>query len=212
MFGCVEGFYPDSVAKVGLAVAVGQSAKTHLVKELGVGEEIAMTVIGWSGDRLECVAQIDRDWGDPTDEDERTARVAMATTVMKRGWGVDSFTMLAEGWVSTNPNKTRDKDLVDEFAKGDEDVRECLSVCHVEEEEVHICALPFTMKLGKKVQWGKLLHTESSDMMRNAALVEVMERSLEVPMARIPEEVDTFRLALAMGLADEAGFFLQYEF
>lgn len=114
----MEGLYPDSPAKVAFVMAVGRQAKDHLVSEYGIGEELAINLVGWVGDELACLAQMDMQFGDPKDEDERSERIWKTSTIMRRGWGCDSFTLLAEGWVSTKPEKTRKKDLQKEFASG----------------------------------------------------------------------------------------------
>lgn len=217
MFAPVDGFYPDSAAKVSLVIAVGQSAKEHLVEEFGIGEEIALNLIGWTGDRFTCLAQIDTSWGDMSDMEERVDRVHRAAVTMRRGFGVDAFTILAEGFVGTKPERSRGKDLIDEFANNEQSgVKECLSIVHVENEgeDVEICAQPFRMNVGKSVDFGGLLHAEGTEMLRNPEYVDVLTSALthwehvEVP----DHEIEQFHLSCAMGLADEAGFFLQYEF
>jgi hypothetical protein len=217
VFACVDGFYPDSAAKIALVIAVGQSAKTHLVEEFGVGEEMAMNLFGWVDDRFTCLAQMDLNWGDPKDQEERLNRIFQTAVVMRRGWGVDSFTLLAEGWVSTKPDQTRDRDLVDDFVENEKSpVRECLSVLHVEDEgeNIDICAQPFHMRPGKSVDFGTLMHAEGAEMLRNPEHLEVLENALRFhEPAEVPQhELAQFRLALTMGLADESGFFLQDEF
>ncbi|GEM_PF-2295642 len=210
----VEGVYPDSPAKVAFVMAVGRQAKDHLISEHGIGEELAINLVGWLGDELVCLAQLDMQHGNPKDEDERSDRIAKTATIMRRGWGCDAFTLLAEGWVSTKPEKTRKKDLVEEFAAENSDVDECLSVLHVAEEgyEIHVCALPFSVSRGKKITYGTLLHAEGSQMLRNQTYIDVMIGSLELEPMDQPDDVEGFHLALAMGVADEAGFFLHYDF
>jgi len=212
---CVEGLYPDSPAKVAFVMAVGRQAKDHLISEHGIGEELAINLVGWAGDELKCLAQMDMQFGDSKDEDERSFRIMQTSAIMRRGWGCDAFTLLAEGWVSTKPEKTRSKRLDEEFATGTAgEVDECLSILHVADggDEIHICALPFSIKKGKEVSYGTLLHAEGADMLRNQKYVDVMLDALELDPMEIPADVEAMHMALAMGLADEAGFFLHYEF
>lgn len=211
----MEGVYPDSVAKMSFVMAVGRQAKEHLVSEFGIGEELAINIVGWKGEHLQCLAQMDLNFGDPKDEDERSHRIRTTSIMMTRGWGCDSFSLLAEGWVSTKPEETRNKSLVEEYSSNpNRNVDECLSILHVEDcgSEIHICALPFHIKKGKKVQYGTLLHAEGSEMLRNQNYVDVLSEALEMSgELEIPDK-ESFRMALAMGIADEAGFFIQYDF
>lgn len=212
----MEGIYPDSVAKMSFVMAVGRQAKEHLTEEFGIGEELAINIVGWRGSHLQCLAQMDLNFGDPKDEKERGYRIHQTAVMMRRGWACDSFSILAEGWVSTNPKATRDKDLVDEYVSNpSSDVDECLSILHVEDlgDGIHICALPFQVKKGKKISYGTLLHAEGSEMLRNQNYVDVLIDALEHKEADLENhDAESFKLALAMGIADEAGFFIQYDF
>jgi hypothetical protein len=200
----VDGFYPDSVSKVSLTVAVGRAAKEHLITEFGIGEELPMNLMGWLGDRLVVVAQLDASWG-----------LGTAADSMRKAWGCDAFTILAEGWVSNDPEFTRGKDLVDAYIHDKSGrVNECLSVLHVEKgvDTVHVCALPLTVGVRKKVKWGTLLHSEGEETLRNNGFLDAVREVLD----REPPEMfvgnESFQLAMAMTLADEAGFFLNWEF
>jgi hypothetical protein len=213
----VEGKYPDSVAKVSLAVAVGKATKEHLLAEFGIGEQMAPNLLGWRGEYLKVVGQIDNTWGDPRDEDEKVWRLGTAGSVMRRGWGCDSFSILAEGWISDDPDFSRGKDLVDAYLEDKKGrVNECLSVVHVENEgdSVHICGLPFQVKSRKNLKWGTLLHSEGIETLRNNEYVDILIQALTDDLPDWPEPADwpAIHLALGMGLSDEAGVFLNWEF
>lgn len=209
----VEGSYPDSAAKVALVATVGRHAKRTLVSEWGVGEELAMNIMGWCDDQLGCIAQMDLSWGNVHDEEEKMERVAEAAVVMRRGWGVDSFTFLAEAYVSVDPGFSAHKDLVDAFLEDDGSrVNECLSICHVGLEEVDVCAIPFRIKGRNKIQFGNLLRSDSTESLRNAGYVSMLAAALRIDELEAPPiEQETFHLALATGLAESAGFFIQYD-
>lgn len=193
--------------------AVGRHAKKTLVSEFGIGEELAMNIMGWIGDQLGCVAQMDLSWGTGSDE-ERLERVAETAVVMRRGWKCDSFTLLAEGYVSRDPDFSKDKHLVDAYLEDSKGrVTECLSICHVEnEDDMDICAVPFKVKGRNRIEFGPLLRSDSTDTLRNAGFVALLAAALRIDDLEAPPiEEETFHLALATGLAESAGFFLQYD-
>lgn len=204
--------YPDSAAKVSLAYTVGRTTKTHLIAEYGVGEELAMNIFGWCDNKLVCIGQMDVTWpqGEEVDRLERVFRTAV---VMRGGWGCDGFTLIAEGYVSTDPEFSRGHDLAEMYANDVEKrVDECLSICHVDlEGNVDICALPFRVVLRNDIEWGTLLHTDDPSMLRNHRYVAGLQKALALELREWPEDLDTFRLALVSGVADESGFFVQYD-
>ena len=210
----VEGIYPDSVAKVSLAVAVGKSAKEHLLSEFGIGEQLSINVMGWRGDYLKVVAQLDEAWGDSTDEEEKVWRIGTAAAVMRKGWGCDAFSILAEGWMSSDPEFSKGKDLAEAYLEDKKGrVTECVSVVHVEDggDGLHICGLPFTAKSRKSLIWGTLLHSEGPETLRNNEYVEVLTGAL-LDDTTDWDDPDAAHLALSMGLSDEAGVFLNWRF
>jgi len=210
----VEGSYPDSAAKASLVATVGIQAKTYVVSEFGVGETITMTIFAWKNDELVCIAGADMNWGDFTNTDERLQRISTTSLILRKGFHADALTLLAEGWVSLNPDKTRGKDLAQQFAEGTHsDVDECLTICHVEDEGnlIDVCAKPFTIQVGKQVKFAPLVHSDDPSMLRNSDYIHVMTTALRAPTAPAPTNEETYRLALAMGLADDAGFLLHYD-
>jgi hypothetical protein len=206
----VLGKYPDPVSKISLTLSVGQSAKSQIVKEFGVGEELAMNVLGWKGDRLVCVAQMDTSW--PSSEEERVQRTGDAYMIMRRGWLCDSFTVMAEGFMSRDKDETRQLDLVEAYVDGTKGVNECLTINYVDLSHIELCAIPFRVALGRKVEWGPLVHSDDIDVLRNSEYVTMAQELLAQETMDIPEDTETFHLALAVGLHDSAGFFMQYDF
>jgi hypothetical protein len=204
------GKYPDPVSKISLTLSVGQSAKNEIVAEFGIGEELAMNVLGWRGDRLVCVAQMDTSW--PSSEDERMRRTGDAYMIMRRGWLCDSFTVMAEGFMSGDKSETHKLDLVEEYAGGNRGVNECLTINYVDSSHIELCAVPFRVALGKKVEWGPLVHSEDIEVLRNSEYVTSAQEVLDQEVMDIPDDAETFHLALAVGLHDSAGFFMQYDF
>lgn len=206
----MQSLYPDPLSKISLTVSVGQSAKTQIVEQQGIGEELSMNILGWKGDRLACVAQMDTSW--PSEESERVRRTTDACMVMRRGWDCDAFTILAEGYMSQEPNLTRSRKLEEAFLDETSGVRECLTVNYIDVDHIELCAVPFRVALGRKVQWGGLLHSEDVSVLRNSEYLTSAQSVLEQDSGLIPEDAETFHLALAVGLHDAAGFFIQYDF
>lgn len=204
------GKYPDPVSKISLTLSVGQSAKSQMVDEFGIGEELAMNILGWKNDQLVCVAQMDTSW--PSTEEERVKRTGDAYMVLKRGWLCDSFTVMAEGYVSKDKDKTQELDLVEAYVEGSNGVNECLTINYVDTSHVELCAVPFKVGLGRKVEWGPLVHSDDIDVLRNSEYVTIAQEVLEQEDLAVPEDTETFYLALAVGLHDNAGFFIQYDF
>lgn len=205
----MEGFYPDPISKIGLTVAVGESAKGTLVKEEGIGEELAMNILGWRGDQLICVAQMDTSWD--SDEEERIKRTGDAYIIMRRGWACDSFTILAEGYLSRKPEETKDQPLVESYLDPEKGVTECLTITYVDAEDTELCAVPFRVTVGRKVHWGPMIHTTDIDVLRNSLYVTAAQQVLGQDCQELPEDAETFHLALAVGLHDSAGYFIQYD-
>jgi hypothetical protein len=214
----VEDAYDNSASKVALVLAVGREAKDHLISEFGLGEELAINIFGWTGASLACVGQMDLQFGDPKDERQRIARIYQTAGMMRAGWGCDAFTLLAEGWVSDKPEETREKDLIQHFTDNkNSPVKECLSILHVEQETedstgIHVCAQPFSVSTGKKVNYGTMLHAEGAEMLRESKYIDILSEALTTDVIEVSGDQETLRLTLSMGVADEAGFFIQYDF
>jgi hypothetical protein len=183
------------------------------VSEFGVGEEVQMNLFGWRDDELVIVAQIDIGWGDMDDAEERIDRTAQAAQALRHGWACDAFTLLSEGYVSRKPRKTSRRDLGEQFAEGEPEVDECLSIIHVEDQgdEVRVCAQPFEVLLGKQVEFGPLLHSEDPSLVRNEGYVEALSEMLTTPAIKKCDDWDRLRLEIAMTIADNAGWYIQYD-
>ena len=131
---------------------------------------------------------------------------------LRRGWLCDSFTIMAEGYMSKDKDQTQDLDLVEAYVDGSRGVNECLTINYIDGEHIELCAVPFKVALGRKVEWGPLLHSEDIDVLRNSEYVTTAQDILGQKVGDIPQDAETFHLALAVGLHDSAGFFIQYDF
>jgi hypothetical protein len=87
-----------------------------------------------------------------------------------------------------------------------------LTVNYVDAENLELCAIPFKVSVGRKVNWGTLVHSDDVEVLRNSEYVTVAQEVLSQEVPVIPDDAETFHLALAVGLHDSAGFFIQYDF
>lgn len=210
----MQDTYENPLAKLSLAVAVAQQAKSYVVSEFGIGEEIAPNMLGWVGAELAVIGQLDLSW--PEEHMTRADRIVKTASVIRQAWGCDAITFFAEAYVSSEPDKSRGRNLAEMFASDTSNtVHECISFFHVEKgmEHAEVCALPFAVQFGKKVKWGALMRSPSPDMLRESELVATVRHmlSLDVPQSGVVRD-DMFFSAMAMGCHDRTGFFLQYDF
>ena len=114
--------------------------------------------------------------------------------------------------MSRDRDETRQLDLVEAYAGGNKGVNECLTINYVDSSHIELCAVPFRVALGKKVEWGPLVHSDDIEVLRNSEYVTMAQEILEQETQETPEDAETFHLALAVGLHDSAGYFIQYDF
>jgi len=207
----VHDEYADSVEKMSLAVAVAQSAKSYLISEFGIGEELPINLMGWQGSRLECVAQLDATWDD--DELSRGDRIVQTISLMRQAWCCDAVTMFAEAYVSLKPDLTKGQSLSSIFASNESHVDECITFFHVEteSEQVDVCALPFQVKPGKRVHWGVLMRSDDPKMLREQDLIKAVSYVMTQDVIDIDVvRDDMFFAAIALQCHEVAGFFIQH--
>lgn len=208
----MEDSYGSPAAKMGLVFAAMKQALEYAVAEFGVGESIALSLFGWKDDSLACVAQLDVGFDETHTTENHVRRTAEAAVVLRRGWGIDSFTLAAEGYVSNDPEFSKDKPLSEAFTEDDGSrVSECLTVLHLSPTSRHICAVPYQTKGRTNIVWGDVMVTDNPDHIRDNAFLLALQYALKQEPLTQPEDVDTFHLALSMGLEQSAGFFLNYD-
>jgi hypothetical protein len=209
----VNDLYDDPVAKISLAVAVAKQAKSYLVTEFGVGEEIAPNMFGWREDELVCLAQLDLAW--PDELLDRSERIIRNAALLRQGWGCTALTFFAEAYVSTDPSFSQGKNLQDLFATDKTGtINESFSFFHVESgsNNVEVCVMPYTIQVGKQIKWGNLMRSTKPSMLRESDMVSAVHRvmSLDIPVEGVNRD-EMFYAAMAMGCHDRTGFFVQYD-
>ena len=114
--------------------------------------------------------------------------------------------------MSKDKDETQDLDLIDAYVEGSKGVNECLTINYIDGEHIELCAVPFKIALGRKVEWGPLVHSDDIEVLRNSEYVTAAQEVLAQEVGNLPEDLETFHLALTVGLHDSAGFFIQYGF
>jgi hypothetical protein len=195
--------YPHRLDKLAVSLLSAVNAKEQCVKQYGIGEDLPMSVFCWKEDRLELVLSLAQT-PETRDHTERFKRVSEALCIVKKGWGVDAFTMVSEGWVSTNPEATSGRELGEVYVEKDSPVSECLAITHVENDEVTFIAKPYKQLWGRKIEWEDELYFPGKTLVRgqNAMYPNLFARVLdEVAYEEPPEDEDTYYASLSDGLS-----------
>lgn len=204
-----EGEYDSPLEKVWLSVKSAIAAKKLSVKEMGIGEDLSFNLLGWNGNKLAVISQLHSDLMGH-DPQERFRRVADCAVVLRKGWGVDAFTLMAEGYVSSNPELTRGRRLVEAFVELDSPVRECLTFTHVERDAMVLVTVPYICTVGRKVKFSKPQIHENTVGLRDAAYPMMFSDVLEhAEPVEPPVDKDEFYDVLCQGLM-EVGFHTLY--
>lgn len=197
--------------KLALCLESGRAAKVAGVQEWGLGEDLTFTLFGWVGNRLGVISTLASNlMAEP--QPRRIERVANAARILRLGWGVDEFVFMAEGFVSSDSEKSVGKDLRALFTEKDSPVEECLTLSFITATDWEVVTAPYRLGLGRKVEWLPLMRTRDSQTLRDSVYPRVIQASLTLMKVRPPEHhPDIFYETLAAGLEDE-GFGTQWEF
>ena len=206
----MDGIYDNDYSKIALAITSAQLAKATSVKEFGIGEDLSMNFFGWESDRLSIVCQMKQELM-RVDPSERLERCAELCNVLRRYWGVDALSMVAEGYCSFNSLETAGSELSQAFLDPKKPVKECITVTHVGPAEdmenlyiTTIVAVPYEYELGRSLRWLDMIvyPDGKSENFRNARYPAAMNKALKHKIVDdLPEEAyDELRqLILANG-------------
>jgi hypothetical protein len=157
----VEDSYIDEFSKLALALTSGQLAKRAFVADLGIGEDLNFNFIGWLNNKVVIILQLDKKYMriDPEQRFQKCAAMCMA---LRRYWGIDGVTMIAEGWCSKDPQKTEGLDLAKAFVNKENDVQECLTIVHSQINNddnitVTVMASPYEYSGGRTIEFHDLI-------------------------------------------------------
>jgi len=200
------GIHETDLDKVALAVESTKLAKRMTVSDEGVGEDMNINVFCWKDNKLVSILQLKQTFS--LHRDERIHRLALASCLMRQGWGIDEFTLVAEGYCSMKPSETKDYDLAQLFASNNSPVSECISFTHISDDDVLFVSVPYSIEIGRVVEFGNALWYSGVDVLRDLAYPAVLKASLRLSRVEIIEEemdMNVFFSKLAEGLS-EIGF------
>lgn len=200
----------DTIDKVIFVCDAASAAKELIVKDAGIGEDLTFGLYGWKDNYLTVLLQMKNEdmWGDRA---RRLHMLTNAACILRQGWGIDEFTLVAEGYCSTDPEATRGIDLQKAFVKMNE-VRECLTFTHVNNNETAIVTRPYKLGWPRKVEFEEDMYFPGESVLRRkdspipATLLRVLER---IEPEQPPEDEDSFYEALGEGLHKQ-GFLAQW--
>ena len=202
----MDNNYDSRMMKLAMVLATAVEAKNEMVAEGGIGEDINQVLYGWCGGSLSVVSQM-TDVVQRQTPYERFMAVSSAVAILRLGWGLDAISMVAEGYVSSNPIDTYDKNLAKEFAIGNRAVNECLTVTHVANDEVSFVSKGYSYDVPKKVIWYEEVFVPGRMMVRNEESMYplLFHTALKLPYSQPDDEVmwlasDDYYKALVFGL------------
>ena len=204
--------FDNRIDKIGLALMSAVEAKSDSVKEFGIGEDLAINLFCWRENKLRVMLQLRHEVQNLNHMDRFNA-VMSALSITRRGWGVDAISLVSEGYVSTDPDATAGVNLKDEFINPKSNIRECITVAHLEDGHVTFVVKPYRYNVPRLVVWDEEWYHPGSSMVRDqdGMYPNMMHRIVtEVEVDAIDDSVDleVFDEVLARGLHD-AGFFCQ---
>lgn len=144
--------------KLAMVLATAVELKSSGVAEWGVGEDLNQCLYGWRGDELVVLSRMTNGMRSK-DPDVRFLAVSSAATILRQGWKIDGLTMVAEGFVSDDPEGTEGKSFAKEFARGNESVKEAITISHVEGDQISFVTKAYTYKVPKTVVWEEEVFT-----------------------------------------------------
>lgn len=193
--------------KVAMAMLSGMSVKERLVKEHGIGEDVNICIYCWRDNRIVMLLNMLTSTQKLAPM-SRFERVNNALCIVRKGWGIDAVTMVAEGWCSTNPEYTKDRELHVAFLDKDSPVKECLTITHIEDGSLTFLAKPYGLTHPRAVVWGEELYFPNRTMVRGQEgfYPRLFERVLtDVDYEEPPVDEETYYSTLGDGLL-ELGF------
>lgn len=204
--------YVDDFSKMALALTSAQLAKDTAISDHGIGEDVATHFLGWSPRYLMLIFQMKNDIS-RLSHDERFSKCKDLCETMRKYWAVSSITMVSEGYCSLDAEKTNGIELSSAFLDSEMPVLECLTISHTSIYDdnsvtpVSMVAAPYSIGLGKKVNWHELLfYPEKADKhIRQARYPTMLRRSL----METPVDASETRLNRIRDEMDEMGFMVQ---
>ena len=182
------GFYETDFDKIALCVESIKTAKTSLIDEDGIGSDLNINIFGWRNNELATIIQLKNTFTTP--KNKRIESLIEASIIMRRGWGITEYTLAAEGYCSISPAETQGENLAQLFAYKDSPVKECISFTHLKEDDHTFVAMPYQVKLGRKVDFGDVLWFNGGKAMRDIEYPAALKASLKLKTEPVDTSMD----------------------
>lgn len=191
--------------KVLLACESAKVAKQYTVMEDGIGEDLAYNVMVWRKDVLTAIFQLRPEF---TAAEDRLHRTLEAISIARFGFRGDAITFIAEGYCAKDPAGVDMARPLSEQFVANEEVRECLTITHMEQGKTEIIALPYKYAVPRQVRWDTPLRypTYPSDNQ----FVRSIHKILALPVERQTTDDATWRAAIAADI-ELYGFHVNYD-
>ncbi len=180
------GFYETDMDKIALCTESVKTAKMAIVEEQGIGSDLNINIFGWKKNELVIIAQM-KDTFKMTKE-ERLPLIIEAACIARQGWGIDEFTLAAEGYCSMSPADTHGKDLSFLYANNNDSVKECISFTHLGKNDNTFVAMPYKIKLGRKIDFYDVLWYPGGNVMRDIEFPAALKAALKLKSVAITKE------------------------
>jgi len=209
----VQDDYDNIFSKIALGMTSAQLAKDLFVEDEGVGEDLTFNFMGWVHEDLVIVCQLKKELMN-LEPSERMTRCGRMCLALRKYWGVTDITMIAEGFCSKDPQRTKSLDLAKSYAEKDPEVTECITVTHAsisenEEIGVDLVAVPYAYEPGRSVSWGEVMTFPggADKVLRNASFPKMLKVALKEKVIEeeiVDETYDELRM-----LINDNGFYIQ---
>lgn len=123
--------------------------KHNDVRDLGIGDKLPLTLLGWNGDHLIAVVNPETSIAD--DHQRRFEALFHAALGIHAEFGLTAISLTSEGFQS---ERNTGVPYVQRFASGDPAVKETLLAVHVEGDEAWLLTVPFMYVVPRAVQFG----------------------------------------------------------
>ena len=202
--------FEQRLDKISLALMSAVEAKEQSVKEFGIGEEISMTLFCWDKLHLRLMLQTRPDI-QKSNHEERFDAFNNVACIARRGWNITAFTLMSEGWVSTDPLKTKGILLSDAFLEPTAPVKECITIAHIENGYITFVVRPYKYSVPRTVEWDEEIYSPGATLVRgqNGRYPNMFDRVLStIKTEETPSDKEAFYEVLNHGIL-QAGFYSQ---
>ena len=182
------GFHETDFDKIALCVESIKTAKISLIEEDGIGSDLNINIFGWINNELATIIQLKNTFSTP--KNKRIESLIEASVIMRRGWGITEYTLAAEGYCSISPAETQGENLAQLFASKNSPVKECISFTHLKNNDHTFVAMPYQVKLGRKVDFGDVLWFNGGKAMRDIEYPAALKASLKLKTEPVDTSMD----------------------